>query len=53
MTKHFGSPFKCEFMGLIKLQLANSVFGSAFIELILDKIDLVRIDLVRIDFEVN
>ena len=29
------------------------VFGSTFIELILDRIDFVIIDLVRIDFEVK
>ena len=29
------------------------MFGSAFIELILDKIDFVEIDLVRIDFEIK
>ena len=30
-----------------------SVFGSTFVELILDRIDFVEIDLVRIDFEVK
>ena len=29
------------------------VFGSAFVELILDRIDFVGINLVRIDFEVK
>ena len=29
------------------------VFGSAFVELILDRIDFVRIDLGRIDFEIK
>ena len=29
------------------------VFGSAFIELILDIIDFIKIDLVRIDFEIK
>ena len=29
------------------------MFGSGFVELILDRIDLIGIDLVRIDFEVK
>ena len=33
--------------------LSYGVFGSAFVELILDRIDFVRINLVRIDFEVK
>ena len=30
-----------------------SVFGSTFVELILDRIDFIRIDLIRINFEVK
>ena len=33
--------------------MINSVFGSAFVELILDIIDFVGIDLIRIDFEIK
>ena len=29
------------------------VFGSAFVKLILDRIDFIKIDLVRIDFEIK
>ena len=30
-----------------------SMFGSTFIELIIDRVDFVKIDLVRIDFEIK
>ena len=42
-TKHMLDP-PCE---------RNGVFGSTFVELILDRIDFVGIDLVIIDFEVK
>ena len=37
----------------VESQLTKCVFGSAFVELILDKIDFSIIDLVRINFEIK